>query len=44
MVVSDLEYHSARDWLLCLARTAAADVALRLERSGYLTRTSSRRP
>jgi hypothetical protein len=34
----------ARDWLLFLGRTAAADVAGRLERSGYLARQPGRRP
>jgi Golgi phosphoprotein 3 (GPP34) len=33
-----------RDWLLFLARTTAADVALRLERAGYLTRVRSLAP
>ena len=44
LLVSEPEQHAPRDWLLFLARTAAADVALRLEQSGYLTRISSRRP
>src|SRR6266705_1777881 len=30
-----------RTWLLYLARTAARDVALRLEQAGYLTRVRS---
>lgn len=30
--------HPVREWLLFLARTAAGDVACRLERSGYLAR------
>jgi len=33
-----------RTWLLYLARTAARDVALRLEQAGYLTRVRSRVP
>jgi len=44
LVVSEHQQHPARDWLLFLARTAAGDVARRLERSGYLTQTSARRP
>ena len=44
LLVSEPEQHAPRDWLLFLARTAAGDVALRLEQSGYLTRISSRRP
>jgi len=44
LVVSEAGQHAARDWLLFLARTAAVDVALRLEQAGYLTRVSSRRP
>src|SRR6266699_3288876 len=44
LVVSEPGQLAARDWLLFLARTAAEDVALRLEQSGYLTRISSRRP
>ena len=44
LLVSEPEQHAPRDWLLFLARTAAEDVALRLEQSGYLTRISSRRP
>jgi len=34
----------ARDWLLFLGRTAAADVAGRLEDSGYVIRPPGRRP
>jgi len=34
---------AARDWLLFLARTAAADVGHRLERDGYLVRVALRR-
>jgi hypothetical protein len=44
LLVSEPEQHAPRDWLLFLARTAAEDVALRLEQSGYLTRIASRRP
>ena len=44
LLVSEPEQHAPRDWLLFLARTAAEDVARRLEQSGYLTRISSRRP
>jgi hypothetical protein len=36
--------YPARDWLLFLARTAAQDVAGRLEQSGFLIRATSRRP
>jgi len=35
-VASEREHLQPRDWLLYLARTAAADVARRLARSGYL--------
>jgi hypothetical protein len=44
LLASEPEQHAPRDWLLFLARTAAEDVARRLEQSGYLTRISSRRP
>jgi len=44
LLVSEPEQHAPRDWLLFLARTAAEDVARRLEQSGYLIRISSRRP
>ena len=37
-VASEREHLPPRDWLLFLARTAAADVAARLEQAGYLTR------
>src|ERR1039457_6469058 len=43
LVLSEHERHAAQRWLLFLARTAAADVAGRLEQSGYLTRVSTRR-
>ncbi len=44
LVVSERGQHAAREWLLFLARTAADDVAGRLEQSGYLARAASRRP
>jgi hypothetical protein len=44
LVFSEHERHAAQRWLLFLARTAAADVAGRLEQSGYLTRTAARWP
>ncbi len=34
LLLSEHERHAARGWLLFLARTAAADVARRLEQSG----------
>ena len=43
-MASEREQLAARDWLLFLARTAAADVARRLEQAGYLTRSPARRP
>ena len=43
LVLSEQERHVAQRWLLFLARTAAADVAGRLEQSGYLTRVTARR-
>jgi Golgi phosphoprotein 3 (GPP34) len=36
VLVSEHQQHPARTWLSFLARTAAGDVARRLERSGYL--------
>lgn len=42
-VTSEREYLPPWDWLLFLARTAAADVAARLEDAGYLTRAPGRR-
>ena len=42
LVMSEPTPRPARDWLLFLGRTAAADVAGRLERSGYLARPTSR--
>lgn len=44
VIASEPVQLAARDWLLFLARTAAVDVAVRLERAGYLTRIASRRP
>jgi hypothetical protein len=44
LVAAERERHPARDWLLFLAGTAPRDVAARLERSGYLTRVTSRLP
>ncbi len=41
LVLSEHERHTAQRWLLFLARTAAADVAGRLEQSGYLTRVTT---
>ncbi|HET9895785.1 MAG TPA: GPP34 family phosphoprotein [Streptosporangiaceae bacterium] len=38
------ETRPARDWLLFLSRSAAREVAGRLERAGYLMRVGSRRP
>ncbi len=38
LVTSQPGHLPAGDWLLFLARTAAGDVAVRLERAGYLTR------
>ena len=44
VIVSEPMPRPARDWLLFLGRTSAADVAGRLGRSGYLTRPASRIP
>jgi Golgi phosphoprotein 3 (GPP34) len=44
LVAGEPQQRPARDWLLFLARTAAADVAGRLEQAGYLTAVPSRRP
>jgi hypothetical protein len=41
LVLSEYERHAVQRWLLFLARTAAADVAGRLEQSGYLTRVTT---
>jgi hypothetical protein len=43
LVLGESEQHDLGTWLLFLARTAAADVAQRLARSGYLSRASARR-
>ncbi len=43
-VAAEHELHQVREWLQFLARTAAADVAARLGRSGYLTWDSGRAP
>jgi Golgi phosphoprotein 3 (GPP34) len=43
LVSTERQHLSVRDWLLFLARTSAADVAVRLEASGYLTRAPTRR-
>jgi len=40
LVAGEREQHPVRDWLAYLGRTAAADVAARLEGSGYLRRAS----
>jgi hypothetical protein len=37
-VAAEQDPHPVREWLLFLARTAAEEVARRLERSGYVTR------
>jgi Golgi phosphoprotein 3 (GPP34) len=41
-IVGENEVHPVREWLLFLARTAAEDVARRLERSGYVTQAAGR--
>jgi len=43
-IAAEREPHPAREWLLFVARTAAEDVAGRLERSGYLARAGGRWP
>ena len=43
LVASEREHLPPQDWLLYLARTAAGDVARRLEQAGYLTRAPGRR-
>lgn len=43
-VIAEPEPLLARDWLLFFAQTAAADVAGRLERAGYLSRRARRIP
>jgi hypothetical protein len=44
LVTAERERHPVRDWLLFVARTAAEDVARRLEWSGYVSRTGGRAP
>jgi hypothetical protein len=44
LVAGERGQHVAGDWLQFLSRTAADDVAFRLEQSGYLARVASRRP
>jgi Golgi phosphoprotein 3 (GPP34) len=44
LLASERQSHPVRDWLLFMARTAAEDVARRLERSGYVTRAGGRGP
>jgi len=44
LVVSERELHPVRDWLAFLARTTLADVAVRLERAGYLQQIKARHP
>jgi len=44
LIRSEREQHTVRDWLAFLARTATADVAVRLERSGYLTQMCAHWP
>lgn len=44
LVASERDRHPVRVWLAYLGRTAAADVAARLERSGYLRRAGGRLP
>ena len=42
LVTREGEDHTVREWLLYIGRTAAEDVARRLERHGYLARRGSR--
>jgi hypothetical protein len=44
LVAGEHERHPVRDWLLFVARTAAGEVARRLEQSGYVTRAGGRGP
>jgi hypothetical protein len=44
LIVAESAFRPVRDWLLFLGKTCAADVAGRLERSGYLTRCGGRLP
>jgi hypothetical protein len=41
-IAGEHEPHQVREWLLYLTRTAAEDVARRLERSGYVRRSGGR--
>lgn len=43
-VLTERERHPVRDWLAFLARSSTADVAVRLERAGYLACARARRP
>src|SRR6266700_6005282 len=43
-IAAEQEHHQAHEWLQFLARAAAADVAARLGRSGYLRRDCGRAP
>ena len=43
-LTGETEPHPVREWLLFFARTAAADVARRLENAGYLARSGRRVP
>jgi uncharacterized protein (TIGR04222 family) len=44
LIRSEYEPRPLRDWLLFLSRTAAQDVAFRLQRAGYLVQTDRRFP
>jgi hypothetical protein len=44
LIVAESAARPVRDWLLFLGKTAAADVAGRLEHAGYLTRPAGRIP
>lgn len=44
LIVAESASRPVRDWLLFLGKTAAADVAGRLEQAGYLTRPAARIP
>jgi Golgi phosphoprotein 3 (GPP34) len=44
LVAGEREQRPVRDWLAYLARTAARDVAHRLEQAGYLRRAGARMP
>lgn len=43
LVLNEREPHTVRDWLAFFARSAATDVAIRLQRSGYLAPAGQRR-